>query len=164
MPKQTLPSWDELRRGIGCPLCLRHRTIDERLLVRKLRLCTLYLTEGQIYRGSCALIVDVRHVSYISELTSEEWALIAQDLRDSERAVLHAFSPDHMNVESLGNTVPHMHWGLHPRYKGDGRWGQPIWTTHRSEIKWEPLSDSKCASYVRRLNEALDAPVVGRRS
>jgi diadenosine tetraphosphate (Ap4A) HIT family hydrolase len=159
-----LPPWDELKRGIGCPLCPERRTIDNRLLVRKLRLCTLYLAEGRTYHGACTLIVDVRHVNYTSELSWEEWSLIAQDLRDSERAVLRAFAPDHVNVESLGNTVPHMHWGLYPRYKDDGRWGQPIWTTRRSEMKWEPLSEAECADYVRRVNEALDAPDAGRSS
>jgi diadenosine tetraphosphate (Ap4A) HIT family hydrolase len=38
-------------------------------------------------------------------------------------------------VERLGNTVPHLHWGLIPRYKNDRRWGHPIWTTERSEMK-----------------------------
>jgi diadenosine tetraphosphate (Ap4A) HIT family hydrolase len=33
--------------------------------------------------------------------------------------------PDHMNVESLGNVMPHLHWHIFPRCKNDGRWGAP---------------------------------------
>lgn len=152
-----LSPWEDLRRGIGCPLCLERRKADFHWFVRTLRRSSLFLTRGQAYRGSCVLIVDGRHVNHISELTAEEWLFVAQDLRDSERAVLQVFAPDHMNIESLGNTVPHLHWGLVPRYKSDGRWGHPVWTTTRSEMKQDFLADSEYASYVRQLQEALDA-------
>ena len=42
--------------------------------------------------------------------------------------------PDHVNVESLGNVVPHLHWHIIPRYVGDARWGMPIWTTRSSAM------------------------------
>jgi diadenosine tetraphosphate (Ap4A) HIT family hydrolase len=34
-----------------------------------------------------------------------------------------------MNIASLGNVVPHLHWHIIPRYRGDPRWGDPIWPT-----------------------------------
>lgn len=154
---QALPLWDELRLGVGCPLCAGHQDTALRRFVRTLRMSSLYLTRRQTYRGSCALIVEGRHVNSISELTPDEWLQVAQDLRDSERAILRVFMPDHINIECLGNTVPHLNWGLIPRYKNDGRWGQPIWTTARSEMKQEFLPDSAYAHYVRKLHEALDA-------
>jgi diadenosine tetraphosphate (Ap4A) HIT family hydrolase len=153
---QPLPPWDELKRGLGCPICTGNRKTDFHWFVRTLRLSSLYLTRGQTYRGSSVLIVDGRHVNYISELTPDEWSLVAQDLRDAERSVLCVFAPDHMNIECLGNTVPHLHWGLWPRYKNDGRWGQSIWRTTRSEMRQDFLTDSECTSYVRQLQQALD--------
>jgi diadenosine tetraphosphate (Ap4A) HIT family hydrolase len=155
---QPLPPWDELKRGVGCPLCGENRPSNFHWFVRTLRMATLYLTQEQAYRGSSALIVDARHVSHISELTADEWSLVAQDLRDSERAVLRAFAPDHINIECLGNTVPHLHWIILPRYKTDGRWGQPIWTTSRSEMRQEYLAESEYVICVRRLQDALEAP------
>ena len=32
-----------------------------------------------------------------------------------------------MNYELLGNSDPHLHWHIIPRYKTDPRWGAPIW-------------------------------------
>jgi diadenosine tetraphosphate (Ap4A) HIT family hydrolase len=32
-----------------------------------------------------------------------------------------------MNYELLGNSNPHLHWHIIPRYKSDPRWGRPIW-------------------------------------
>jgi diadenosine tetraphosphate (Ap4A) HIT family hydrolase len=154
---QPLPPWDELKRGAGCPLCSGRRSTDFHWFVRALRLSSLYLTREQAYRGSCALILDGRHANYISELTPDEWSQVAQDLRDSEHAILRVFASDHINIECLGNTVPHLHWALLPRYKNDGRWGQPIWTTVRSDMKQEFLAEDEYAGYARRLREALDA-------
>ena len=50
-------------------------------------------------------------------------------------AIVAVCKPDHMNVESLGNVMPHLHWHVIPRYKRDGRWGQPIWAP---DVKAQP--------------------------
>jgi diadenosine tetraphosphate (Ap4A) HIT family hydrolase len=42
-------------------------------------------------------------------------------------AVNDAFHPRKLNIESLGNGVPHLHWWLTPRYEADARPHAPIW-------------------------------------
>ena len=117
---------------------------------------TLYLTRGQHYQGTCALIFDRRHVTYISELARNEWTEFSEDLWASERAIRQEFSPDHLNVECLGNTVPHLHLGLVPRYKDDGRWGHPIWTAEGNEREQVLLSEAKCAELASRILQSLE--------
>ena len=58
---------------------------------------------------------------------SNEWQAYAADLHRVVHAIVSVCKPDHMNIESLGNLMPHLHWHVIPRYKNDGRWGQPIW-------------------------------------
>ncbi len=53
--------------------------------------------------------------------------LLMKDLRRAAQAIRLALKPDHMNYESLGNSGPHIHWHIIPRYQNDPRWGQPIW-------------------------------------
>jgi hypothetical protein len=73
-----LAPWEDLKRGEGWQLCPPRVRSNERLyLVRKLRASTLYLTLGQHYRGTCALVFDGRHVTYISQLTREEWTEVS---------------------------------------------------------------------------------------
>lgn len=42
-------------------------------------------------------------------------------------AVEAAFSPMKMNIESLGNGVPHLHWWITPRHDDDPQPRSPIW-------------------------------------
>ena len=152
-----LASWNELKRGAGCPLCSPRADYDEyRYLVRKLQVSTLYLTRGQRYLGTCVLVFDGRHLAYISELGDDEWVQLAVDLRESEKAIHQAFSPDHLNVECLGNTVPHLHFGLIPRYKDDGRWGRPIWTAQGKEREQLILAEEKYAELAARILRSLE--------
>src|SRR6185437_6218685 len=105
-----LTTWEHLKHGATCPLCNPRRNIDERhYLVRKLRTSSFYLNRGQWYLGTSALIFDLRHLTYISQLSTEEWTQFALDLREAEGALHRAFSPHHLNIECLGNTVPHLH-------------------------------------------------------
>lgn len=44
------------------------------------------------------------------------------------RALESLFTPDKINLESLGNMVPHLHWHVVPRFRTDALWPRPIWT------------------------------------
>ena len=49
------------------------------------------------------------------------------EMSDVAHAMFRAFSPRKLNYEALGNTVPHLHWWLTPRYDDDARPRAPIW-------------------------------------
>ncbi|HJR69412.1 MAG TPA: HIT family protein [Gammaproteobacteria bacterium] len=122
-------SWDTLAAGQGgCPFdAPRAEHTAHWDLVAGLSVSSWYLPHNQMYRGHGILVFDPRHVTRLDELTSVEWQSYAADLHRAVRAIGSVCKPDHFNVESLGNIVPHLHWHVIPRYKNDGRWGQPIW-------------------------------------
>jgi diadenosine tetraphosphate (Ap4A) HIT family hydrolase len=120
--------WDDLAAGRGCPFdAPRADDSPHWNLVRKLAVSSWYLPQNQTYRGHSVVVFDPRHVTRLDELTSAEWLAYAADLHGVAAAIAALCKPDHMNVESLGNLVPHLHWHVVPRYKDDGRWGAPIW-------------------------------------
>jgi diadenosine tetraphosphate (Ap4A) HIT family hydrolase len=152
-----LPSWDDLLEGRGCPLCHPRADFSEfTYLVRKLAVSTLYLNREQTRPGACILIYDVRHIVRLDELTSAEWLTFANDLGRAEEAVYRAMKPDHMNVESLGNQVPHLHWHIVPRYRGEERWRAPIWTTRLEEMPNQRLTDGEYAALASRIDAELE--------
>ena len=127
--------------------------------VAQLSVSSLYLPTNQTYRGQCVLVFDPRHVARVDELTQEEWRAMADDLFRAQRAVYDVARPDHMNIESLGNVVAHLHWHIIPRYKNDPRWGQPIWTTPLDDMIDTRLPVAERDALVLELRRALAARV-----
>ncbi len=41
--------------------------------------------------------------------------------------------PDKMNVASLGNMTPHVHWHIVPRFRDDRHFPHPIWAAPQRE-------------------------------
>lgn len=156
-------AWEALKAGKGCPLDYPRDNYNAfSFFVRKLPTSSLYLARNQAYRGRSTLVYDERHVTRIDELSNAEWIAFAGDLRVAEAGLFRAFEPDHMNVESLGNVMPHMHWHLIPRYKGDPRWGGPVWTTSEEEMPDVRLKDSEYEALAVAVNREIDALVGDR--
>ena len=124
----TTSDWDKVAAGHGCSFdAPRPSNTAEWDEVAKLGVSTWYLPRNQQYRGHGILVFDPRHATRLDQLTADEWAAYAVDLQRVVRGIASVCRPDHMNVESLGNVMPHLHWHVVPRYKDDGRWGAPIW-------------------------------------
>jgi diadenosine tetraphosphate (Ap4A) HIT family hydrolase len=150
--------WESLVAGVGCPMdAPRASSNDHWDLVETLTVSSLYLTKNQTYRGQCQLIFDPRHVARLDQLTREEWTALAGDLFAAQQAVMRVVRPDHMNIESLGNVVPHLHWHIIPRYVGDARWGVPVWHTPLDSMRDTRLPPAERESLLAALREALAA-------
>lgn len=111
-----------------CPACAPRPASNEHLLeIAPLSISTFYLNRDQRFRGYCLLIFDARHATGLEELSNAEYSAFMADLRRATQALRAVVQPDHMNYECLGNSVPHLHWHVVPRYRHDPRWGNPIW-------------------------------------
>jgi diadenosine tetraphosphate (Ap4A) HIT family hydrolase len=49
-------------------------------------------------------------------------------------------APEKINVASLGNVVPHLHWHVIARYVWDTHWPKPVWaepmrSAHRATLQ-----------------------------
>jgi diadenosine tetraphosphate (Ap4A) HIT family hydrolase len=112
------------------------KDIDDVLFIAELSISTLFLYREQRFRGYCLLSFSAWDAASLDTLNDNEYNLFAQDLRTASKAIRSVCNPDHMNYELLGNTNPHLHWHIIPRYKTDPRWGQPIWEGYpRNEFK-----------------------------
>ena len=151
-------AWEEKVRGAGCPLCApRADSNAEWDLVAKLSISSMYLAANQTYRGQCLVIFDPRHAARPDELSAPEWASFSADLQRASNAVVRAVRADHVNVASLGNVVPHLHWHVIPRWVGDARWGAPIWTSSLADMPDDRLAAAERAALIARLRESLRA-------
>lgn len=149
-------SWDDMAAGRDCPFDAPRADASPHWdVVAKLAVSSWYLPVNQQYRGHGILVFDPRHVTRIDELTADEWQAYAADLRHVTAAIVAVCKPDHLNVESLGNVVPHLHWHVIPRYKTDGRWGAPTWSWTAAAQPERRLATDDRANLLVALRAAL---------
>jgi diadenosine tetraphosphate (Ap4A) HIT family hydrolase len=152
----ALDTWDALRMGSGCPFDgERPETNEHWDKIATLSVSTLYLHKIQTYRGYSLLVFDPRHATTLLELNERERSAFMSDLCRAEQGMGCVLKPDHFNVECLGNQIPHLHWHIIPRYKGDPRWGLPIWMTTESELPRAELAAIDRAKLIMDLKNAV---------
>jgi diadenosine tetraphosphate (Ap4A) HIT family hydrolase len=152
----TLDSWDQLASGVGCPFDGDRPGSSEHWdKVASLSISTLYLHKVQTYRGYSLLVYDGAHATRLDQLPQGAAAAFMSDLHRAQSAIVAVLEPDHVNVELLGNAIPHLHWHIVPRYREDPRWGQPIWMTDELSMPKIFLPESIRASLISRLRSAL---------
>jgi diadenosine tetraphosphate (Ap4A) HIT family hydrolase len=76
-------------------------------------------------RGYCVVIWRGRHVSDPTELSKDEASAYFDEVLRVGRAVEAHYEPIKMNFEMLGNSLPHLHTHVVPRYLNDGEPGHP---------------------------------------
>ncbi|WP_322995943.1 HIT family protein [Castellaniella sp.] len=72
------------------------------------------------------------HVSEMTDLSQanrDRLMLVVYRLEALQRDILQ---PDKINLASLGNQVPHLHWHLIPRWRGDPCFPDSIWATSQA--------------------------------
>jgi methyltransferase (TIGR00027 family) len=156
----THTDWLARVSGHDCPLDAPRPASNEHWdLVATLSASSLYLSTNQTYRGQCLLIFDPRHIARMDQLTRPEWAQLAADLYVAQQAIARVLRPDHLNIESLGNVVPHLHWHIIPRYQGDPRWGLPIWETPLDAMPVTRLPEAERDALIAALRRAMTGNV-----
>ena len=122
------PNWSDLIKGVGCEMCEAGRPEADRYgaRIRKGQYSDAYLQRADVQRGYTLVIWRGRHVNEPTELTEAEAAGYWAEVLDVARALITHYRPLKMNYETLGNSMPHLHTHLVPRYKVDPRPGQPF--------------------------------------
>jgi diadenosine tetraphosphate (Ap4A) HIT family hydrolase len=104
--------------------------------------------------GYCVVIWKHNHVAEPSELDEDGAAAYWQDVVKVGHALEQVFAPLKINYLTLGNTVPHLHTHVVPRYPDDPAPGGPI--TWKDMFADEPLSEATLRAQAERIRSALD--------
>jgi diadenosine tetraphosphate (Ap4A) HIT family hydrolase len=84
------------------------------------------LVDDQHYPGFCRVIWN-HHVQEMTDLTLAQRNMLMKLVWQVESAVREVMRPHKINLASLGNVVPHLHWHVIPRYRDDLHFPNPIW-------------------------------------
>lgn len=118
MNAQWPSDWDQLIHGIGCAMCESTRPESDMHGVRihTTRNTDAVLQRANIQRGYTLVIWRGRHVTEPTDLTNDEASTYWLDVLTVARALMRHYRPLKMNYETLGNSLPHLHTHLLPRY------------------------------------------------
>lgn len=88
--------------------------------------CRVVRVEHPDYPGFCRVIWN-GHVREMTDLDAEARAYLMDVVFAVESVVRKHFSPHKINLASLGNMTPHVHWHIIPRWTTDRHFPEPIW-------------------------------------
>ena len=85
-----------------------------------------YLQREDVQRGYTVVIWRGRHVAEPTELSANEAAQYWLEVLEVGRRLERHLEPVKMNYDFLGNSLPHLHTHVIPRYADDPRPGWPF--------------------------------------
>lgn len=88
--------------------------------------CRVVAAAEPDYPGFCRVVL-ARHVPEMTDLAPAERARLMRVVFEVEAALRELMAPDKVNLASLGNAVPHLHWHVIPRYRDDRHFPAPVW-------------------------------------
>jgi len=95
-------------------------------------LCRVVLVDDQNYVGFCRVILN-KHVKEMTDLSEAERLRIMQITFAVEQVLRDILQPTKINLASLGNKTPHIHWHVIPRFETDIHFPETIWSAQVRE-------------------------------
>jgi diadenosine tetraphosphate (Ap4A) HIT family hydrolase len=136
---------------VSCELCNLNDAIfsNDKLSV--------VLVDDAAYPGFCRVVWNA-HVKEMSDLVPADRLVLNEAVWDVEMALRAVMAPEKVNLASLGNMTPHLHWHVIPRYADDAQFPNPVWSAAVRE------TDEAVLGARRALLPKLTAEIVRRMS
>lgn len=126
---RTWPAdWEQRKAGTGCAMCAQGRSDEDEFGIRVYESDTAdaYLQKADVgQRGYSIVIWRGRHVAEATELSDTDAGVYWADVLRVARAIELHYSPAKLNLMMLGNSIPHLHTHVVPRYVDDQNPGRP---------------------------------------
>lgn len=106
-----------------CPLCAAEGGL---LIHRDALLRVVRVTDTPEHPAFYRVIVNA-HVAEFSALSPADRVALMDCVVRIEQLMLTELQPTKINLASLGNMVPHLHWHVIARFADDAQFPAPIW-------------------------------------
>ena len=133
-----------------CPLC----TGDGGEVLWRDEFCRVVLAGDADYPAFCRVILNA-HIKEMSDLDVPTRDRLMAVVYAVEAALRELLNPEKINLASLGNVVPHLHWHVIPRFGDDTHFPDPVWAAPRRAGQrhgMEGLAEKLAASLRQRLS------------
>jgi diadenosine tetraphosphate (Ap4A) HIT family hydrolase len=89
--------------------------------------CRVVHVQEPGYAGYCRVIWNA-HVKEMTDLTEAERAHCMRVVFALESVLRERLRPDKVNLASLGNMTPHLHWHVVARFRDDPHFPNAVWS------------------------------------
>jgi diadenosine tetraphosphate (Ap4A) HIT family hydrolase len=118
----------QVPRPTDCALCLED---GGELLARGAALRVVLIDDPD--HPAYLRVIWNEHVVEVSDLAHAHRAHLMAAVNAVETALRQVMHPDKINLASLGNQVPHVHWHVIARFVDDAHFPHPIWAARQRE-------------------------------
>ena len=136
------------------PECVYCTSVGGRLIFEDGRVRVVLADEP--FAGFCRVIWKA-HVREMTDLAAVDRTHLMNVVFAVEAALRALVQPDKMNVASLGNAVPHMHWHVIPRFADDSHFPQPVWGSRQRDAAARAVPDDFVATLATRIAAQVGA-------
>lgn len=119
----------------NCILCKR----DDAEVIFRTELWRVLLVNDPNLPGFCRVVLN-EHIIEMTDLPGTRRSALMDVVWLIEQTIRDVMHPDKINIASLGNMVPHIHWHIIPRYKDDMTFPDSIWSLPHRTINAEILA------------------------
>lgn len=119
----------------GCELC---ETEGGRLVLSNEWL-RVVLVDDAGFPGFARVVWNA-HVREMTDLDAEAQHRLLHTVLAVERAQREVLAPAKINLASLGNLTPHLHWHVIPRFADDSHFPQPVWGQPQRAVSAETMA------------------------
>ena len=115
--------------------------------------CRVVLAD-EPFRGFCRVIWNA-HVREMTDLDATDRDHLMRVTFAVERSLRSRLSPLKMNLASLGNLTPHVHWHVIARFADDSHYPQPVWGAPQRDAPRSDAAPALAAGLAADLAAAL---------
>ncbi len=134
-----------------CPLCESH---GGRLVFKNGLFRVVHVDEPGLpafYR-----LIWNAHVAELTDLPPHERGACFLALMTTEEVLRQHLAPRKINLASLGNQVPHLHWHVIARFEWDSHFPDAVWALPRRDV------DESAVAEIRQKRSGLEQALAGR--
>ena len=114
---------------MSCPLC--QPSMHE--VLWQDGFCRVVLLNDADYPAYCRVEL-IAHTKEMTDLVPNDRARMMKVVFAVETAMREVVKPDKINLASLGNKTPHLHWHVIPRFENDKHFPNSHWGTVTNDI------------------------------
>lgn len=135
----------------ACPLCQP----SPHPVLWQDNFCRVVLLQDADYPAYCRVEL-LAHVKEMTDLSPAERARTMKVVFAVETAIGEVIQPDKINLASLGNKTPHMHWHVIPRFETDKHFPNSHWGEAVRNTSAQPLMSSQIETLTARIKALVE--------